>query len=201
MFLVTILYTYREPCHAVPPAVSPSRVTSYLWGQGAPFCLKRHHTHPDLNQSALCACSLGPVTPRASISPRSASFCQQQSSGDTATYDLDPAEDGHIHYRLARITQENHAIKAQLSQLTELVWQLLPQPAQAAPQSADAGNMPPAEDQAVGTPRANLGLPPLSLLHSRDAASGVSPRGHQAMLLSFTPWHSTASSTCPSGTA
>ena len=122
--------------------------------------------------------------------PKDCKFHWQQSSGDTATEDLDPAEDGDVHSRLACITQENHAIKAQLSQLTELVCQLLPQPAQAAPQSADSGNMPPAsspgEDQAVGTPGASLGpLPPL-WLHPRDAASGVSPRGHQAMSLSPT---------------
>ena len=65
--------------------------------------------------------------------PKDCKFCQQQSSGDTATDDLDPAEDGDIHSRLTHITQENQVIKAQLSQLTELVWLLLPQLGQATP--------------------------------------------------------------------
>ena len=120
--------------------------------------------------------------------PKDCKFCWQQSSGDTATDDLDPAEDEAIYSRLTCITQENQVIKVQLSQLTELVWQLLPQPGQATPQSADAGNMPlvpsPAKEQAAGTSRASLGLPPPSWLHPRDIASGVSPGGHQPLLLS-----------------
>ena len=72
--------------------------------------------------------------------PKDCKFHQQQSSGDTATDDLDPAEDGDIHSRLTRTTQENQVIKVQLSQLTELVQQLLPQPGQATPQSADAAS-------------------------------------------------------------
>ena len=89
--------------------------------------------------------------------------CWQQASGDTATDNLDPAEDSDIQSRLACITQENHAIKVQLSQLTELVWQLLPQAVQAAPQLAEVSNLPPVpspvEGQAPGTSRASLGLP------------------------------------------
>ena len=95
-------------------------------------------------------------------------FCQQQASRDTATDGLDPAEDRDVHSRLARITQENHVIKVQLSQLTELVWQLLPQPGQATPQPANTGNRtmvpPPAEEQAAGTSGANVGLPPTFLV-------------------------------------
>ena len=119
--------------------------------------------------------------------PKDCKFHWQQASGDTATDDLDPAEEGDIHSRLMHITQENHAIKAQLSQLTELVWQLLLQPVQAAPQLTEAGNMPsassPVEGQAVGTCRASDGLAPPSWLHPRDTASEVSPRGHWAMPL------------------
>ena len=74
--------------------------------------------------------------------PKDCKFCWQQASGDTATDDLDPAEDRDVHSRLACTTQENQVIKVQLSQLTELVGQLLPQSGQAMPQSADAGNMP-----------------------------------------------------------
>ena len=75
--------------------------------------------------------------------PKDCKFCLQQSSRDTGTDNLDPAEEEDIHSRLTQTTQENQVIKAQLSQLTELVQQLLPQPGQAAPKSADAGNMPP----------------------------------------------------------
>ena len=53
--------------------------------------------------------------------PKDCMFCQQQASGDTATDDLNPTEDKDVHSRLACITQENQVIKAQLSQLTELV--------------------------------------------------------------------------------
>ena len=53
--------------------------------------------------------------------PKDCKFCQQQAPGDTTTDDLEPAEDGDVHSRLACITQENQVIKAQLSQLTELV--------------------------------------------------------------------------------
>ena len=158
MFLVTVLYFCREPCHAVPLVVSPSRVTSYQCGQGVPFCLMRHCMCPDSNRSALCTCSLGPVTPGTSISPRTAS-----SAGSKPLDNLDLVEDSDVHSRLACITQENHTIKAQLSQLTELVWQLLPQPAQAAPQLAEASNMPPAsspvEGQAAGTSVQVLAFP------------------------------------------
>ena len=117
-------------------------------------------------------------------------FCQQQASGDTATDDLDPAEDSDVQSRLACITQENHAIKVQLSKLTKLVWQLLPQAAQAAPQPAEVSNLPPVpspvEGQASGTSGASLGLPPLSWSHPRDSALGVSPSSHWAEQLSPT---------------
>ena len=48
-------------------------------------------------------------------------------------------------------TWRSQVIKAQLCQLTELVWQLLPQPGQATPQSADAGNMPPVSSTSRGS--------------------------------------------------
>ena len=90
-------------------------------------------------------------------------FHCQQASGDAATDDLDLAEDSNIQSRLEHITQENHAIKAQLSQLTDLVWKLLPQAAQAAHQLANICNLPPvlspAEGQSLGTSRQALAFP------------------------------------------
>ena len=122
--------------------------------------------------------------------PKDCKFCWQQAPGDTATDDLEPAEDWDVHSRLAHITQENQVIKVQLSQLTELAQQLLPKPGQATPQPAEAGSMPavpPAvEEQAAGTSGANVGLPLPSWLHTRDPALGVSLGGHQPPLPSPT---------------
>ena len=77
------------------------------------------------------------------------------------------------------ITQENHAIKDQLSQFMELVWQLLPQQHQAAQtisQPADASNpspgLPSAEGQSLGTSGAALTLSPPSWSQLREAAPG-----------------------------
>ena len=92
------------------------------------------------------------------------------------------------------ITQENQAIKAQLSQLTELVWQLLPQPGQATPQPAGAGNTQvlslPVVDQAASTSGVEVSLPPPLWPHTRDQALGVSPGDHQLLLPSHTGQHS-----------
>ena len=109
--------------------------------------------------------------------PKDCKFCWQQALGDTATDDLEPAEDGDVHSRLACIMQENQVIKAQLSQLTELVWQLFPQPGQVTPQPAEAGSMPgvlpPAKQQAAGTSRANVGSSSsIMVSHQRSSTGG-----------------------------
>ena len=108
--------------------------------------------------------------------PKDCKFCQQQALRDTATDDLEPVEDGDVHSRLACIMQKNQVIKAQLSQLTEQVWQLLPKPGQATPQLAVAGStqaLPtPVDEQAAGTSGAEVGLHPQSLLHTGDPAPG-----------------------------
>ena len=126
--------------------------------------------------------------PRGKHIAKDCKFCHQQASGDTATDDLDLVEDGDIQSRLACITQENHAINVQLSQLTELVHQLLSQAAQATPQPANISNqppvLPPAEGQSPGTSGTTLSLPPPSWSHSRDTGSGDSPSNHWAVLLS-----------------
>ena len=120
-------------------------------------------------------------------------FCQQQAPGDTASDELDTAKNCNVQARLMCITQENHAIKAQLSQLTELVWQLLPQQLHAAQttlQPADASNpspgLPPAKDQALGTSGAALSLPPPSWSQLREATPGESSGDHWAVHLSST---------------
>ena len=90
-------------------------------------------------------------------------FCQQQAPGDPVADNLEQAEDGDVHTQLTRITQENQVIKAQLSQLTELVWQLLPQPTQAPPQLAgdkeSSAPAPPEVTQAAGTSGTAVSLP------------------------------------------
>ena len=82
--------------------------------------------HQALNQNAQCACSLGAVTCGGKQIHKDCQVLLAAGSGVTATDDLEPVEDGDVHSRLTSITQENQVIKAQLSQLTELVWQLLP---------------------------------------------------------------------------
>ena len=68
--------------------------------------------------------------------------------------------------------QENQAIKVQLSQLTELVWQLLPQPSQAPPQPAgDQGASASASleaAQTASTSSAAVSLPPPSWPWTKD---------------------------------
>ena len=68
-----------------------------------------------------CAVCLQPwgSHPQSKHIPKDCKFHQQQALGDTTTDNLAPAKDGDVHSRLAQITQENQAIKAQLSQLTE----------------------------------------------------------------------------------
>ena len=118
-------------------------------------------------------------------------FCQQQAPGDTALDELDTAEDSDVQSRLMHITQKNHSIKAQLSQLMELVQQLLPQQHQAAqtiPQPADASHpspvLPSAEEQSPGISGAILSLPPPSWSQLREATLGESSGNHQAAQLS-----------------
>ena len=156
-------------------------------GQGAPSCLTRHCICLASNQSAQYACSLVAVTLRTSISQMTASSTGSKLLGTQPLMTWTQQKTGTSTPGL-RITQENQVIKVQLSQLIELVWQLLPQPGQVTPWPADAGNMPavppPAEEQVAGTPGANLGLPLPSWLHPRDTVSGVSPGGQQPLLLS-----------------
>ena len=124
----------REPCCAALPVAFLSKAIRYQWGPSAPSYLMRQVMCQALNQNAQCACSPGAATCRGNTFPRTASSASSRLWGDTAIDDLEPVEDGDVHSRLAHITQENQAFKVQLSQLTELVWQLLPQSGQAAPQ-------------------------------------------------------------------
>ena len=105
-------------------------------------------------------------------------FSWQQAPRDTAPDELDSAEDSDVQSRLMYITQENHGIKAQLSQLLELVWQLLPQQHQATQtisQPADTSNpspvLPSAKDQSLGTSGATLSLPPSFLVPAKGGHS------------------------------
>ena len=70
-------------------------------------------------------------------------------------------EDGDVHAMLSRIALENQAIKAQLSQLTELVHQLLPQPDQASAQPGEeqAASAPWESPQPATTVSQTVGLP------------------------------------------
>ena len=70
--------------------------------------------------------------PKGKHIPKDCKFCHQQAQGNPGEDEPEQQEDGDVH------------IKAQLSQLMELVHQLLPQPGQAPTQ--------PGEEQAAGTP-------------------------------------------------
>ena len=96
--------------------------------------------------------------------PKDCKFRQQQALGDSAADDPKQPDGGDIHTRLTRIMQENQAIKVQLSQLTELVHQLLPQPGQASPQPAgDQGASASLETaQMANTSCTAVSLPPPS---------------------------------------
>ena len=82
--------------------------------------------------------------PRGKQISKDCKFCHQQAQGNPVDDELEQQDNGDVHARLSGITIENQVIKAQLSQLMELVHQLLPQPGQASAQ--------PREDQAASTP-------------------------------------------------
>ena len=114
-------------------------------------------------------------------------FRCQQALEDIAPDKLDSAEDSHIQARLMCITQENHAIKAQLNQLMELVCQLLPQQSPAAwatQQAADISNpssgLSLMKGQFSGTPEATLSLSPPSWPQPKEATLGEPSSDHQA---------------------
>ena len=102
--------------------------------------------------------------PRGKHIPKDCKFCHQQVQGNLVEDELEQQDDGDVHTRLSCITLENQAIKAQLSQLTELVHQLLPQSSQSAAQSR--------EDQAASTPAA---LEPSQLVTTTILTEGLPP--------------------------
>ena len=76
--------------------------------------------------------------PRGKHIPKDCKFRCHQVQGEPGEDEQEHREEGDVHARLSRITLENQAIKAQLSQLTELVRQLLPQPSHMSVQSGEA---------------------------------------------------------------
>ena len=76
--------------------------------------------------------------PRGKHIPKDCKFHCHQVQGEPGEDEQEHQEEGDVHARLSRITLENQAIKAQLSQLTELVHQLLPQPSPVSMQSGEA---------------------------------------------------------------
>ena len=76
--------------------------------------------------------------PRGKHIPKDCKFRHRQVQGEPGEDEQEHQEEGDVHARLSCITLENQAIKAQLSQLTELVHQLLPQPSHTSVQSGEA---------------------------------------------------------------
>ena len=121
--------------------------------------------------------------------PKDCKFWWQQAPGDSAADDLEQPDNGDIHTRLNCIMQQNQAIKAQLSQLTELVCQLLPQPGQASPQPVgDQGASASQETmQRASISSTAVSLPPPSWPGSEDWES--TPGSLQLLSPSHTGQH------------
>ena len=153
--MVYPLYLQR-PCRAVLPAASQCKGTRYLLARDARYYLMRPCIHWAWNQSAQCASCRGVATPGVSTFPRIVSSAVIRHKGSQ-----EHQEDRDVHARLSRITLENQAIKAQLSQLTELVRQLLPQPSQAPVQAGEAQAAGTTQQTAQPTPTSSqtAGLP------------------------------------------
>ena len=92
--------------------------------------------------------------PRGKQIPKDCKFCRRSVQGEPGEDEPEPQEDGDIHARLSRITLENKEIKAQLSQLMELVHQLLPKPSQVSAQSGERQAASPAQETAPASDHA-----------------------------------------------
>ena len=121
--------------------------------------------------------------PKGKHIPKDCKFHCQQAQGDPGEDEPEQQEDGDIHARLSCMALENQAIKAQLSQLTELACQLLPQPGQAPTQSGEeqAASTPPGPLQPAITASQTVGLP-LPTWAQSDVPEAPGP----LQLLSFT---------------
>ena len=99
--------------------------------------------------------------PRGKHIPKDCKFHHQQAQGKLGEDEPEQQEDRDVHARLSCITLENQAIKAQLSQLTELVCQLLLQPGQASawPGEEQAASTPQEPAQPATTSSQMVGLP------------------------------------------
>ena len=102
--------------------------------------------------------------PRGKHIPKDCKFCRRQVQGEPGEDEQEHQEDGDVHSRLLRITLENQAIKAQLSQLTELVCQLLPHSSHVPVQAGEAQAASTAQQTAQPTTTSSqtAGLPLLT---------------------------------------
>ena len=113
--------------------------------------------------------------PRGKHIPKDCKFCRHQVQGELGEDKQEHQEEGDIHGRLSCITLENKAIKAQLSQLMELVHQLLPQPSHTSVQSreAQAASSVQQTAQPVTTSCQTAGLPLPDLGAGQDTRSST----------------------------
>ena len=102
--------------------------------------------------------------------------------------EMDPSEDNDIQVQLMLIMQENHAIKSQLNQLTDLIWQLLqqqPLASQATQQSTHSRNphpeLFPAKEQFLSVQASSLSLLPPSWPEPREATLGEPSSSQQTV--------------------
>ena len=135
--------------------------------------------------------------PQGKHTPKDCKFCRRQAQGEPGEDEQEHQEDGDVHTRLSHITLENQAIKVQLSQLTELVHQLLPHSSQAPVQAGEAQAASTAQQTAQPTTTssqpAGLPLPTWAQPEIPEAAPGplqLLPLSHarqQPMLLPTSP--------------
>ena len=114
--------------------------------------------------------------PRGKHIPKDCKFRRRQAQGEPGEDEQEHQEDGDVHARLSRITLENQAIKTQLSQLTELVRQLLPHSSQAPMQAGEAQTASTAQQTAqpttIPTQAASLPSPTWAQPDIPEAAPG-----------------------------
>ena len=127
--------------------------------------------------------------PRGKHIPKDCKFRHRQAQGEPGEDEQEHQEDGDVHARLSRITLENQAIKAQLSQLTELVHQLLPHPSQVPVQAGEAQAASTAQQTAqpatTSSQTAGLPLPTWAQPEIPEAAPGplhLLPLSHAGQL-------------------
>ena len=166
----------QVPCRAVPPCGLP--VQGHQMPTGARCSILFDEAVRSSGMEPECAVCQLPWSghPRGKHIPKDCKFCRRQAQGEPGEDEQEHQEDRDVHARLSRITLENQAIKTQLSQLTELVRQLLPHSSQAPMQAGEAQTASTAQQTAqpttIPTQAASLHSPTWAQPDIPEAAPG-----------------------------